>query len=134
MFDCVLPTRNARNGMLFTRTGRLNIQREEFRLDPRPVDEGCACPTCRSYSRAYLRHLYQAGEMLSGILNTIHNLHFYQRLMSELRSAIESGTLDEVCSRYLTAPAGDAALPDAESSAPGADGSKESGALSSEAP
>ena len=134
MFDCVLPTRNARNGMLFTRAGRLNIQREEFRLDPRPVDAGCACPTCRSYSRAYLRHLYMAGEMLSGILNTIHNLHFYQRLMSELRSAIESGTLDEVRSRHrLPSPAEQAAQPDDAPSAPDADRPEESGALSAEA-
>ena len=96
LFDCVLPTRNARNGMLFTRSGRMNIQREEYRRDPRPPEEGCDCPTCRHYSRGYLRHLYQAGEMLSGILNTLHNLHFYQCLMRELRAAIETGRLEDL--------------------------------------
>ncbi len=96
LFDCVLPTRNARNGMLFTRQGPLNIQRREFRTDPRPVEEGCECPTCRSYSRAYLRHLYQAREILAATLNTIHNLHFYQRLMRQLRAAIEAGALAEL--------------------------------------
>ncbi len=112
LFDCVLPTRNARNGMLFTRAGRLNIQREEFRLDPRPIEEGCECPACRSYSRAYLRHLYLAGEMLSGILNTHHNLHYYQRLMREVRTAIEAGRLHEMRR----------ALGDAEAAAAGARG------------
>jgi queuine tRNA-ribosyltransferase len=94
LFDCVLPTRNARNGMLFTRRGRMNIQREEYRLDPRPPEEDCLCPTCRRYSRAYLRHLYQAGEMLAGILNTLHNLHFYQALMRDIRAAIDAGRLE----------------------------------------
>jgi queuine tRNA-ribosyltransferase len=96
LFDCVLPTRNARNGMLFTRSGRMNIQREEYRRDPRPPEEGCDCPTCRHYSRGYLRHLYLAGEMLSGILNTLHNLHFYQCLMREVRAAIEAGRLEDL--------------------------------------
>jgi queuine tRNA-ribosyltransferase len=96
LFDCVLPTRNARNGMLFTRRGRMNIQREEYRLDPRPPEEDCPCPTCRRYSRAYLRHLYQCGEMLAGVLNTLHNLHFYQALMRDIRGAIEAGRLGDL--------------------------------------
>ncbi|MEE8536707.1 MAG: tRNA guanosine(34) transglycosylase Tgt [Acidobacteriota bacterium] len=96
LFDCVLPTRNARNGMLFTRAGRMNIQREEYRADPRPPEEDCGCPTCHNHSRAYLRHLSVTREMLSGILNTIHNLHFYQQLMREIRSAIEEGRLQEL--------------------------------------
>jgi queuine tRNA-ribosyltransferase len=82
--------------MLFTRSGRMNIQREEYRRDPRPPEEGCDCPTCRHYSRGYLRHLYLAGEMLSGILNTLHNLHFYQCLMREVRAAIEAGRLEDL--------------------------------------
>jgi queuine tRNA-ribosyltransferase len=95
LFDCVLPTRNGRNGMLFTRSGRMNIQREEYRTDPRPPEEDCPCPTCRSYTRAYLRHLSLTGEMLSGILNTIHNLYYYQQLMRETRCAIEAGCFDD---------------------------------------
>jgi queuine tRNA-ribosyltransferase len=91
LFDCVLPTRNARNGCLFTVGGRIQIKRSEFRDDPRPVDEECSCPVCRHYSRAYLRHLYLAGEILSMRLNTLHNLHHYAALMREARQAIEAG-------------------------------------------
>ncbi|HSB80098.1 MAG TPA: tRNA guanosine(34) transglycosylase Tgt [Candidatus Methylomirabilis sp.] len=92
MFDCVLPTRNARNGTLFTRTGRLNIKGSAYARDERPVDPACACYTCRHFSRAYLRHLYVAGEILGLRLNTIHNLHYYLDLMQRARQAIESGT------------------------------------------
>jgi queuine tRNA-ribosyltransferase len=91
LFDCVLPTRNARNGTLFTATGRLQIKRREFADDPRPVDVDCACPVCRRFSRAYLRHLYVAGEILSMRLNTLHNLHQYADLMRRARAAIEAG-------------------------------------------
>jgi len=91
MFDCVLPTRNARNGCLFTATGRLQIKRAEFKDDPRPIDETCGCGACRSYSRAYLRHLYVAGEILALRLNTLHNLHHYAALMRSIREAIAAG-------------------------------------------
>ncbi len=88
MFDCVMPTRNARNGMLFTSTGRLVIKNARYREDPRPPDEECDCYTCRHYSRAYLRHLYVARELLSSHLMTVHNLHYYTALMAEMRRAI----------------------------------------------
>ena len=77
MFDCVLPTRNARNGQLFTSAGRLNIKNAAFATDDRPIDEDCQCYTCRTHSRAYLRHLFVAREMTAGTLNSLHNLHFY---------------------------------------------------------
>ncbi len=91
LFDCVLPTRNARNGTLFTSAGRIRIKRSEFRDDERPLDDTCACVVCRRYSRAYLRHLYVAGEILSMHLNTLHNLHHYADLMRRARVAIEAG-------------------------------------------
>jgi queuine tRNA-ribosyltransferase len=89
MFDCVMPTRNARNGMLFTSSGRLVIKNARHQDDHRPVDEECDCYTCRNYSRAYLRHLFMAREILSSQLNTIHNLHYYVGLMARIRKAIE---------------------------------------------
>jgi queuine tRNA-ribosyltransferase len=92
MFDCVLPTRNARNGTLFTATGRLNIKGAAYARDERPVDPECACYTCRHFSRAYLRHLYVADEILGLRLNTIHNLHYYADLMRQARQAIQAGT------------------------------------------
>ncbi|OLD62981.1 MAG: tRNA guanosine(34) transglycosylase Tgt [Acidobacteria bacterium 13_1_40CM_2_68_5] len=98
LFDCVLPTRNARNGTLFTSTGRLSIKRSEFAADPRPVDGECSCPVCRRFSRAYLRHLYVAGEILSMRLNTLHNLHQYADLMRRARAAIEAGRYAEFLS------------------------------------
>ncbi len=91
MFDCVIPTRNARNGTLFTFQGRLNIKRAEFGGDPRPLDEACGCYCCRNFSRGYLRHLYMAGEILSAQLNSLHNLYFYHRLMDKCREAIRDG-------------------------------------------
>ncbi|CAN5233229.1 tRNA guanosine(34) transglycosylase Tgt [soil metagenome] len=93
LFDCVIPTRHARNGYLFTRSGTLKIRNSRYRTDTGPLDESCDCYTCRNYSRAYLRHLDQCGEMLGARLNTLHNLHHYQQLMRELRSAIEQGAL-----------------------------------------
>ena len=88
MFDCVMPTRNARNGMLFTSQGRVVIKNARYQDDPLPVDEECGCYTCRHYSRAYLRHLYMAREILSSHLNTIHNLHYFVGLMAAVRQAI----------------------------------------------
>ncbi len=88
MFDCVMPTRNARNGMLFTSSGRLVIKNSRYRDDQRPVDEQCTCYTCRNYSRAYLRHLFQCREILAYQLNSIHNLHYYCSLMASMREAI----------------------------------------------
>jgi queuine tRNA-ribosyltransferase len=94
LFDCVLPTRNARNGTLFTSQGKVNIKRAEFASDPRPLDEACHCYCCRHFSRAYLRHLYVAGEMLSSQLNSLHNLYFYHRLMERCREAIRQRRTD----------------------------------------
>lgn len=93
MFDCVMPTRNARNGMLFTSTGRVVIKNARYADDPAPIDADCECYTCRHYSRAYLRHLYMAREILSSQLNTIHNLHFFVNLMRQMRRAIEEDRL-----------------------------------------
>ncbi|MCZ6626153.1 MAG: tRNA guanosine(34) transglycosylase Tgt [Deltaproteobacteria bacterium] len=88
LFDCVLPTRNARNGTLFTSRGKISIKRAEFSSDPRPVDESCDCYCCRHFSRGYLRHLYLAREILAAQLQTLHNLYFYHRLMEQCRQAI----------------------------------------------
>jgi len=88
MFDCVMPTRNARNGWLFTRFGDIKIKNAAHRNDPRPLDESCGCYTCRNFSRAYLHHLHRVGEILGARLNTIHNLYYYLQLMAEMREAI----------------------------------------------
>jgi queuine tRNA-ribosyltransferase len=94
MFDCVLPTRSGRTGQAFTRRGPVNIRNARHLEDPRPLDEACACPACRGYSRAYLHHLWRAEEMLGQVLLTWHNLHYYQQLMAGMRQAIERGDLD----------------------------------------
>jgi len=94
LFDCVLPTRNARNGTLFTSRGKLSIKRAEFANDPRPLDESCECYCCGNFSRAYLRHLYVAGEILSAQLNSLHNLYFYHQIMKRCREAIREGKAD----------------------------------------
>jgi queuine tRNA-ribosyltransferase len=94
MFDCVMPTRNARNGQLFTRTGKLNIKNAAFAEDDRPPDEACGCYTCRTCSRAYLRHLYMAGEMTAATLNSLHNVQFYLDTMRSIREAIEFGRFE----------------------------------------
>jgi queuine tRNA-ribosyltransferase len=91
MFDCVMPTRNARNGTLFTSEGRISIKRTQYREDPSPLDPKCSCYTCRNYSRAYLRHMFLSREILSMRLNTIHNLHFYLEFFRKMREAIETG-------------------------------------------
>jgi len=94
MFDCVMPTRNARNGHLFTTTGVIKIRNSQYQFDTKPLDEACGCYTCRNYSRAYLKHLDRCGEMLGSRLNTIHNLYYYLSLMQGLRDAIEKQALD----------------------------------------
>jgi queuine tRNA-ribosyltransferase len=91
MFDCVMPTRNARNGQLFTRFGTINIANARHRLDSSPVEADCGCYTCRNYSRAYLRHLYLSKELLAYRLNTIHNIYYYTHLMAAVREAVEAG-------------------------------------------
>jgi queuine tRNA-ribosyltransferase len=91
MFDCVIPTRNARNGQLFVTTGTLNIRNTQYRNDKRPVESGCVCYTCKNYSRAYLRHLFMAKEILAHRLNTIHNIHYFMTLMNQMREAIREG-------------------------------------------
>ncbi|MEW5892212.1 MAG: tRNA guanosine(34) transglycosylase Tgt [Pseudomonadota bacterium] len=106
MFDCVMPTRNARHGVLFTRQGELRIKNARYRSDPGPIDTTCDCYTCRHFSRAYLHHLFRSGETLSGRLNSIHNLHYYQTLMRELREAIEQGQLAAHVEAFLAARQG----------------------------
>jgi queuine tRNA-ribosyltransferase len=95
MFDCVLPTRNARNGWVYTRDGVIKLRNAKYRDDTRPLDEACSCYACRNFSRSYLHHLQRSNEILGAHLNTLHNLHFYQELMDGLRRAIERGRLDD---------------------------------------
>ena len=101
MFDCVLPTRNARNGQLFTSEGRINIRNARYAEDDGPLDPQCGCYTCRHHSRAYLRHLYMAGEMTAGALNTLHNLSFYLDTMRRIRDAIAFRTFDSFRQEFL---------------------------------
>jgi queuine tRNA-ribosyltransferase len=101
MFDCVLPTRNARNGEAFTRDGRIKIRNEKYRLDGAPLEEGCDCYACRNVSRAYLRHLFVADEILGLTLMTQHNLRFYMRLMEGVRDAIRAGRFAEFKANFL---------------------------------
>jgi queuine tRNA-ribosyltransferase len=103
MFDCVLPTRNARNGHLFTRHGDVRIRNARHRNDLQPLDETCPCYTCRNFSRAYLHHLNRVGEILGAHLGTLHNLHYYQDLMRDLREAIVLGSLTEMMTRFHAA-------------------------------
>lgn len=95
MFDCVMPTRNARNGHLFTRQGVVKLRNAKNKTAEGPIEEGCECYTCQNYSLAYLHHLDKCGEMLGPRLNTIHNLHYYQRVMKEIREALDNGTFDQ---------------------------------------
>ncbi|HEX5419800.1 MAG TPA: tRNA guanosine(34) transglycosylase Tgt [Gammaproteobacteria bacterium] len=112
LFDCVMPTRHARNGQLFTSEGNLNIRNSRFRNDTGPLDPACDCYACRHYSRAYLRHLQQCNEILGARLATVHNLRFYQRLMAEIRAAIEQGRFRELAARCGTeSPDRPAAMP-----------------------
>ena len=101
MFDCVMPTRNARNAHLFTSQGLLRLRNSRYRSDTSPLDPDCGCYTCSKFSRAYLHHLDKCKEMLGSQLNTIHNLHYYQQLMSQLRGAIEQGRLSDFVSQFL---------------------------------
>jgi len=101
MFDCVMPTRNARNGVLFTSFGKLSIKQARYLDDERPIDPECSCYVCRHYSRAYLRHLYQSNEILSSMLNTHHNLHYYQQLMATMRDAIETDHFEDFRKEFL---------------------------------
>ena len=98
MMDCVLPTRGARHGCLFTWKGRVLIKQSRYAKDPRPLDSDCDCPTCRRYSRAYLRHLFVSNEILGATLNTLHNVYFYLDIMAKIRKAIRFGNLREFCS------------------------------------
>jgi queuine tRNA-ribosyltransferase len=111
MFDCVMPTRNARNGSLFVADGVVRIRNACYRDDPRPIEEGCECYTCRHYSRAYLRHLDQCREMLGSHLNTVHNLHFYMQLMANLRRSIERGELSAFAGAFLARQQSQASVP-----------------------
>lgn len=101
MFDCVLPTRNARNGMYFTWQGPLAIKQARYRTDSLPVDEQCSCYVCQNFSRAYLRHLFRSAEILSSVLATIHNLYFYHQLMNEIRFQIEKGSFTDFMKNFI---------------------------------
>jgi queuine tRNA-ribosyltransferase len=112
MFDCVLPTRSGRTGQALTRRGAVNLRNARHAEDPRPLDEACACPACRGYSRAYLHHVVKAGEIIAAMLLTWHNLHYYQTLMAGLREAIAGRRLEEFVAAFeATRAAGDVAPP-----------------------
>jgi len=104
MMDCVLPSRNARNGCLFTRAGRVIIKQARYKSDDRPIDESCSCYACRGFTRAYLRHLFQAGEMLFSTLATLHNLRHYLDIMRGIRQAIVLGTFPEFLEAVVSGP------------------------------
>jgi queuine tRNA-ribosyltransferase len=107
MFDCVMPTRHARNAHLFTRAGVVNIRNAAHQRDTNPIELGCGCYTCRHFSRSYLRHLDKCGEILGSHLNTVHNLYFYQQLMGEIRAAIEAGRFEAYAAEFYALRAGD---------------------------
>ncbi|HZG22390.1 MAG TPA: tRNA guanosine(34) transglycosylase Tgt [Herbaspirillum sp.] len=100
MFDCVMPTRNARNGWIFTRYGDVKIKNAKYKNDDRPFDETCDCYACKNFSRAYLHHLHRAGEILGARMNTVHNLHYYLQLMQEMRDAIDAGTFQDFVKKF----------------------------------
>ena len=100
LFDCVMPSRNARHGQLFTKKGIININNEKYKKDLSPIEEGCNCPTCKHHSRAYIRHLFKAGEMLAMRLCVMHNLYFYNTLMKEIRDALDNGTFQQYKEKY----------------------------------
>lgn len=106
MFDCVIPTRHARTGFLYTSKGILKIRNSRYRDDTKPVDENCQCYTCKNYSRSYLRHLDKCGEILYSRLSTIHNLHYYQQLMQDIRNAIENDRFDEYADEFYAGISG----------------------------
>lgn len=101
LFDCVMPSRNARHGHLFTHEGIININNEKYRKDLDPIEKGCQCSTCQKHSRAYIRHLFKAGEILAMRLCVIHNLYFYNTLMSEIRDSLDNGTFEQYKSKYV---------------------------------
>lgn len=101
LFDCVMPSRNARHGHLFTHEGIININNEKYRKDLDPIEKGCQCPTCQKHSRAYIRHLFKAGEILAMRLCVIHNLYFYNTLMSKIRDSLDNGTFEQYKSKYV---------------------------------
>lgn len=100
MFDCVMPSRNARHGTLFTWNGVVHIKNERYRTDPRPIDENCGCPACRDFSRGYIRHLFKADEQLSGRLAVLHNLYFYNELMDRICRELDNGTFEQFADKY----------------------------------
>ena len=106
-FDCVYPSRNGRHGHVYTHTGKLNLFNKRFEADMSPIEEGCGCPACRNYSRAYIRHLLKSGEMLGPRLCTLHNLYFYNKMMSDIRAAIRNGSFDAYRRRMNEALSGD---------------------------
>ena len=99
-FDCVMPSRNARHGNLFTWEGKMNIVNEQYAKDPRPISENCDCPACRHYSRSYIRHLFKAKEALGMRLAVLHNLYFYNDLMQKIRDALDAGKYEEFYQEY----------------------------------
>ena len=101
MFDCVMPTRNARNGHLFTRFGDLRLRNARYKADEKPVDETCSCYCCANFSRAYLHHLDRCGEMLGPMLTSVHNLHYYLNLMKEVRESLDAGDFEGFRTRFL---------------------------------
>ncbi len=101
LFDCVMPSRNARHGHLFTKQGIINLNNKKYEKDPLPIDPECDCPACKKFSRAYIRHLFKAKEMLAMRLCVMHNLHFYNMLMQEIRDAIDNGTFEEYRAKYV---------------------------------
>jgi queuine tRNA-ribosyltransferase len=100
MFDCVMPTRNARNGWIFTRYGDIKIKNARYKDDDKPYDERCGCYACKNFSRAYLHHLHRAGEILGARMNTVHNLHYYLELMQEMRDAIDAGQFQAFVAKF----------------------------------
>ena len=100
-FDCVYPSRNGRHGHVYTDHGKLNLFNQKYEKDMRPIEEGCGCPACRTYSRAYIRHLLKAGEMLGMRLAVMHNLYFYNTLMERIREALDNDTFDEFYQKYV---------------------------------
>ena len=105
LFDCVLPTRNGRNSQAFIPTGRLRMRNERHRLDDQPLEPGCDCETCQRFSRGYIRHLFNAEEMLGPTLTSIHNLRFYQRFMARIRDLIREGNLARIVDEFPIAAA-----------------------------
>jgi queuine tRNA-ribosyltransferase len=102
MFDCVMPTRNARNGQLFTSRGKLNIKNSRYKDDAQPIDDSCRCAVCVRYSRAYVRHLYMSGEILGSVLNSLHNVSFYLDMMYRVRQSIVLGTFSKFRDSFLS--------------------------------